>query len=273
MKKDYLTRLEQWARWMLPKNEAEDVISDYRDIVNAQPRSDGELLRDLGKPRDVVRPLAQPKQYRTWLAVFAILAACVLLPGYSGFGFFSWTLFRWCFEQGHLHLGPIFALLGMVLALVWFRRSKDEPKSPIPKGIIITSALLLVWIGLIFLYHWALLYDMDGFIAMWGMMEPLIGPRRSVFRSVYLSQWAMCFLPFIASFLALYWLVKARVHDRRWAAAYILALTAIVISMETVAHNSSMEITTPLEVSLRANLLKCAIFTAIGLLGTGVALC
>ena len=43
--------------------------------------------------------------------------------------------------------------------------------------------------------------------------------------------------------------------------------------METVAHNSSMVITTPLEVSLQANLLKCAIFTAIGLLGAGVALC
>ena len=30
MKKDYMAGLEGWARWMLPRREAEEVIADYR---------------------------------------------------------------------------------------------------------------------------------------------------------------------------------------------------------------------------------------------------
>ena len=69
MKKDYMTRLERWARWMLPRQEAEDVLADYRDIV-----ADPELAQDLGKPRAVIWALADRKSYYTWLGVFAALA-------------------------------------------------------------------------------------------------------------------------------------------------------------------------------------------------------
>jgi len=274
MKKDYMTRLECAARWRLPRQEAEDVISDYRDIVGDPPRPEEELLRDLGKPRDVIRPLAERKAYRTWLAAFAVMAACVLIPGHSGFGIYSWTFYRLCFDEGGLHLGPVLALLGAALALVWFRRRRDGSRSPIPKGIVIALAALLVWIGLIFLFHWAILYDLDGFLAMGGMMKPLIGPQGSLVpRSVDLSRSAMCYLPYFVSYAALYWLVKARVSDRRWTAAYILTLTAIVISMETLGQTQTMDATVSFDVIMRTNLVKCSAFTAIGLVGTGVALC
>ncbi len=275
MKKDYMTRLERAARWRLPRQEAEDVISDYRDIVGDPPRSEEELRRDVGDPEQVIKLLVSPpRAYRTWLAAFAVMAACVLIPGHSGFGFYSWPFYRLCFDEGGLHLSPVFALLGAALALVWFRRRSDGPRSPIPKGIVIALAALLVWIGLVFLFHWAILYDLDSFLAMWGMMEPWIGPQGSMVpRSVYLSKWAMCLLPHFVSYAALYWLVKARVSDRRWTAAYILTLTAIVISMETLAETQSMDLTVPFEVSMRADLIKCSVFTAIGLAGAGVALC
>ena len=79
MKKDYMARLEQAARWRLPREEAEDVIADYRDIVGAPPRSEEELRREVGDPEQVVRLLVQPpKAYYAWLAVFAALAACLL---------------------------------------------------------------------------------------------------------------------------------------------------------------------------------------------------
>ena len=273
MKKSYMARLERWARWMLPPQEADDVLADYREIAGAPPRPDDELLQDLGKPRDVIRPLVERESYRTWLAAFVGLAACVLFTGHSGFGVFSWPLYRLCFEQGLLHLGPVFALLGMVLALVWFRRGRDEPKTPIPKGIIITLAVLLVWIGLIFLFYWAILYHLEGFLAMWGMAQVWPGSLGVMApRSVIFSKLAMTLLPHFVSYAALYWLVKARVHDRRWAAAYILTLTAIVISMETLAQTQSMVVTAPFEVGMRANLLKCAVFTVIGLAGAGAAL-
>lgn len=267
VKKDYMTRLEGWARWMLPPQEAEDVVADYRDIV-----ADEQMRRELGRPRDAIRPLVQKRPYYTWLAVFAVMALCVLLLGHSGAGVLSWEIYRLCVSPNHL--GPAFALLGAGLALFWFRRQAEKTKAPLPKGLILALTLLLVWIGLVFLFHWALLRDMDGFIAMWGETEYLIGPPgRTVPRSVYLSQCAICYLPFITCFLALYWLVKARVGDRRWAAAYILALAAMLVSLETLALLTSMEVSQPYEVGLRANLLKCAVITAAGAAGAGVALC
>ena len=40
LKKDYMAGLEGWARWMLPRREADDVLGDYRDIVGDPPRSE-----------------------------------------------------------------------------------------------------------------------------------------------------------------------------------------------------------------------------------------
>ena len=34
MKSNYMTRLERWARWMLPRQEAEDVLAvDRKSVV------------------------------------------------------------------------------------------------------------------------------------------------------------------------------------------------------------------------------------------------
>ena len=68
MKKDYMTRLERWARWMLPRQEAEDVIADYRDIV-----ADEELFRELDTPQNVIKPLVQKRPYYAWLAAFILM--------------------------------------------------------------------------------------------------------------------------------------------------------------------------------------------------------
>ena len=64
MKKDYMTRLERAARWRLPPREAEDVIADYREMVGDPPRPEEELLQELGKPRDAIRPLTPKWPYR-----------------------------------------------------------------------------------------------------------------------------------------------------------------------------------------------------------------
>ena len=272
MKKDYMARLERWARWMLPRQEADDVLADYREIAGDPPRPDGDLLRDLGKPWDVIRPLAEPKAHRTWLAAFAGMAACVLLPGHSGFGWFSWPLFRLCFEQGRLHLGPFLALVGAAAALVWFRARGDEPKAPVPKGLIAALVFLLAWIGLVFLFHWAVLFHLDGFLALGPQVQVWPGPQgvtEPFF--VFFSKWALMLLPFFTSFLAVYWLGKARVRDRRWAAAYILTLAAVTISLETVAQLTSMDVTA-FEPGLQANLLQCAVIAVLGLAGAGVSL-
>lgn len=38
MKKDYFTQLTRAARWLLPPEEAREVLAEYRDILDAAQR-------------------------------------------------------------------------------------------------------------------------------------------------------------------------------------------------------------------------------------------
>jgi len=277
MKKDYMTRLERWARWRLPWQEAEDVIADYRDIVGVPPRPEEELLRELGKPRNVIRPLVSLKTYGIWLAVFALLTACILVPGLSPLWLFI-NFYRLCFGVdtfGWLptaHLGPVFALLGMIWALIWFRlqgRKVERLSSAIP----VLLAVFLTWVGAALLFNWLCLRDFDGFANAWGTIIPFIGPGAPQPKSLYLSRCALIYAGPVLALIGEFGLVKARTGDRRWAAVYILAMTAMLVSIESTLWYYSMDISIPIETEIQATLTRCAGFAAVGIVGSGVALC
>lgn len=271
MKKDYMTRLEGWARWMLPPSEAEDVIADYRDIV-----ADSELCRDLGKPREVIAPLAEKKAYCIWLAVFALLAACALLPGLSPLpGMAELWIFLCNNRIFDVHLGDILPLAGMAAALVWFRW-KGQKLKRLPRAVPILLAVAAVWSAGVLAVDWLWLNDPMGFAEMWGEMEPLIaiGPMGySVYRSVYLLNLALEWGGFAMALLAVFALVRARTGDRRWIAVYMLALTAVLLSWQTLSfmHNMSLDGIGP--DWWMADFQLWVAWAAVGAVGTGAALC
>lgn len=271
MKKSYIVRLERWARWMLPRQEAEDVIADYRDIVGSPPRPQEELAQDLGRPRDVVRQLTTRRAYRTWLAAFAVMAVCILALGISptGPGYPIWLVFfnSW----NHSPSGPILAVPGLVTALVWFRR-QGEKKGRLPRAIPILLAVLLAYIGAVLLFCWVCSQDYNYFAAIWGMMEPLIGPRNLIPKFFYLSRLAMVYTCPLLALAGMLGLVKARTDDRRWAAVYILALAAILSALLVIHLSTSLDVSAA-EEGARTMLIRASIVAAIGLAGTGVALC
>lgn len=272
MKKDYMTRLERAARWRLPPKEAEEVIADYREMVGDPPRPEEELLRDLGKPKDAVRPLVQKRPYCTWLAVFLVLSACVLTLGISPF---DWRLWRLYFDSwtDSPSGGALVAVLGAVTALVWFRR-QGRKAARLPRAIPILLAALLACCGGVMLFCWACARDFEGFLNIWGTMPSWIGPDRLVSVSLNLSQDAMIYGSIVIAAAAEFWLVKARIRDRRWAAVYILSLAAMLAALSVVALSTSMNPLplTPEEL-FRRKLLESAGITAVGLIGAGVALC
>ena len=273
MKKDYMTRLERAARWRLPPQEAEDVIADYREMVGDPPRQEEELLRDLGKPRDAVRPLTRKRPYYIWLAVFLVMSACILTQGISptSIGYPIWRIYF----NGYLEriVGYTVVVLGAVTALVWFRW-QGRKEARLPRAIPILLALLLVWCGGVMLYCWAASRDFVSFATMWGTYKPWIGPNDSASVSFYVPLDIMIYGSFAISLAGVAWLVKARTVDRRWAAVYILALAAILAALSVVAMATSMDPTffTPEEL-FRQQLLESAGITAVGLIGAGVALC
>lgn len=272
MKKDYMVRLERWARWMLPRQEAEDVISDYREIVGTPPRPEGELIRDLGRPRGVIRPLAEKNAYYTWLAVFAVMAACILMLGISptAIGFPIWLFFFDIWKE--YPLGPFLAVPGAAAALVWFRW-QGQKKNHLPRAIPILLAVLLAYIGGVLLFCWANIQDHEGFTAMWGTMRTLVGPYSIVYRSIYLSMLAMIYTCPLIALAGILGLVKARTGDRRWAAVYMLALTAILAALLVVHLATNAIVSQNAEEIAREMLIRCSVAAVTGLIGTGVALC
>ena len=276
MKKDYMTRLEHAARWRLPPQEAEDVIADYREMVGDPPRPEEELLRELGKPRDAVRSLTRKWLYRIWLAVFLVMSFCVLTLSFSLFDIRSWLIyFEDYFYGTRDNLSRVVTALGAVTALVWFHW-QGRKAARLPKAIPILLAALLAWCGGVILYCWAFSRDFYGFLDIWGTMPTLIGPNASkpISVSFYLPRDIMFYGSTVLSLAGVAWLVKARTGDRRWAAVYIMALTAILAALNVVAWVHSMDLTfSTFEELFRQLLFQSAGITAVGLIGAGVALC
>lgn len=272
--KSWLDRLSRAARWRLGAKEAGEVIADYREIVGDPPRSEEELVRDLGKPLDAVKPLTDPKAYRLWLAVFAVMAGCILMLGISplSVGLYLW---QWLFyiRPFGLQLGPVVAAAGAVVTLIW-SRWRGEKRGRLSKAVPVLLAVCLTVIAGVLLFYWACIRDLDGFVTMWGTMNSLLGPHHTVYRSVYLSTCAMSYGASLLAAVGVFALVRARTEDRRWAAVYVLAMAAILTALMTVALLTCMDITvyTP-EERFGQQLVRCAVIAALGLIGTGVALC
>lgn len=277
MKKDYMTRLERWARWMLPRQEAEDVIADYRDIVGSPPRPDGELLQELGRPRSVIRPLARTKQYCTWLAVFAVMAACILLPADSPLpgGLYPLWFNLFYTDIPGFTFCRLFLIAGLALSLVWFRPGQGEAKAPLPRSMIITLAALLAVMALVWWTFWQVTLYPEGALAnpvfhlpmgfWWPMGGGYIGGNLLSF----LLEWGAIPLAVVG----MTGLVKARLCDRRWRAVYFLSLSVLMLAFAVLALLTSMDVTSSPDTWWISTRRLCIEITVFGLIGTGVSLC
>lgn len=290
MKKDYMTRLERWARWMLPRQEAEDVLADYRDIV-----ADPELAQDLGKPRAVIRALADRKSYYTWLGVFTALAVLHLAAalGYSQLPPF-WCVSRWYeWGGGWLPGDPEYTIMsalpvlhlaaGAALCLVWFRRWGEKGNGSLSKGLPICALLMLAGILLAWWAVWRCCSSPEEFLTVWTEDTSFIGEGGGPAYSGRTSQ-AMSIVGawlartgLAAALIGMAALVKARTRDRRWAAVYLLALTMGVLTLAVLAMLENFSSLNPLRDAVPANwfqpyLPRFAVITAAGLVSAGASL-
>ncbi len=268
MKKDYMTRLERWARWMLPRQEAEDVIADYRDIV-----ADEELFRELDTPQNVIKPLVQKRPYYAWLAAFILMAACILTLGFSptAIGYYFWFAY---FDSWHgNHLGPAAAVLGAVLTLVWFRWQgfKSEKHS---KAVPILLAVLVVWTGGIMLVFYLVMRDPVGFSEALGQVPSWIGPDRMESLSNRILNAFLAYSGVLMALLGTFALVRARTQDRRWAAVYVLAIASMLVPLEMLALFTCMDLSFDITTAWYLPYLgQYAAIFAVGMVGAGVVLC
>lgn len=248
----YLRRLSREARWRLPPEEAKEVISDYTELLEGDLRPEKELCRDMGTPRQAVRVLGERNAYCKWLAVFAGLSLCMLLP-------WAWLL---CMEH-HPSLSIMLLVLGAAGSMSWFRRGRREArgeKLPLPRGL--RPLLAFQALGILAVAACLVI----------GMNVPL----EDVYPASRLG-WAMTRILLLAGTLAaaagLFALVRARLSDRRWCAAYIFGLTATVFCIQILSHMHSMNLDAGLGSWWMSLAGDCAAVVLAGLIMAGVALC
>ncbi len=264
MRRDYLSRLSLAARWYLPPAEAAEVLEDYQEIVEG--RSEEELFQEVGTPREIARRLAQPKAYRRWLAVFVMLAACVLLPAVDPIleelSLTAWQFGSHMFWNSNGSIArlsmPLFPL-GIVLPLAWFQRNGGKGQALSKKALPI-FALILLGIAWVWFLFWVILAE------RFDVIDFLFPDLAWIVRLI------ICLNILIAGAAGMTGLIKSRLEGRSWRAMYIWGLTGVVLNsflwqiLTCMNLDSSVGWQGPYWIRL-------AFITAVGLLGTGAALC
>lgn len=123
MKRDPWSRFSFWVRWWYPREEAQEILSDYAEFPDP----------DLSRPLRIVRDLGLSRGCWSWLAAFCVQAACLLLPAV------------WLFRSAHhASLTCLLSVLGVVLSLIWFQSGEKEK---FPSRIIPVLLLELALLG------------------------------------------------------------------------------------------------------------------------------
>ena len=153
------------------------------------------------------------------------------------------------------------------MSLYWFRRH-GQKSGLLPKKLIFALAVVLL-LGIVTLVWTYYLFDPQ---VMAHLVETAAGNPTPwqiiVQRELLIEGGTACAL------LALAGLVLAKCYDRRWLALYILCVTAAAIFGFAEFHLTSMDVSARGVFELQGYLFARIIpIGAVGLIGTGVALC
>ncbi len=264
MKKTYLMQLSRAARWRLPPAEAQDVVADYEELLLQKPRSEPELVQELGTPTQAVQLLCPPRIYRQWLAVFGLLTVCLLLPALSILPHMGglWRLLKT--ELRVLPVELIFLAVGLLVSWFWFRRQGVHEKSrALPKGLAPALAFQLAGLAGIWWVIWLALARPDGLMHVF-QQAPSLAPILNA-----CLQWG-CFALALVGLLGL---VNARLSDRRWRSVYVLGLTATVLCMALLGMFWSLDLDASAAGWQLPYLQYDLLLTVAGMTGTVASLC
>ena len=264
-REQYLKQFSRAVRWRLPPQESEEAIADYRELIFQPERDESRLSEELGEPVQAAHLLTDVRAYRRWLAVFAVLAfGLFLLAKWAWTGMTVTTGF---FSYSNVWYPVWVMAAGLLLSLYWFRRH-GQKSGLLPKKLIFALAVVLL-LGIVTLVWTYYLFDPQ---VMAHLVETAAGNPTPwqiiVQRELLIEGGTACAL------LALAGLVLAKCYDRRWLALYILCVTAAAIFGFAEFHLTSMDVSARGVFELQGYLFARIIpIGAVGLIGTGVALC
>ncbi len=262
-KEQYLKKFSRAVRWRLPPQESEEAIADYRELIFQPERDEGKLLEELGEPVQAAHLLTDVKTYRRWLKVFAVLAFGVFLL--AKWAFMGHSSFYFTFAEQWWY--PVWVMAaGLVLSLYWFRRH-GQKNGTTSKWLVLALVVVLVFGVGTMAWNWHV-FD-SSFLDGYAEVYPLVIPWQVILqRELIINGGVVCAL------IALAGLILAKCYDRRWLALYTLAVTVAAVCGFIIFFCRSIDIGYAIRSSAQSYLFARLIpIGAVGLIGTGVALC
>lgn len=266
-REQYLKKFSRAARWRLPPQESEEAIADYREMIFGEERDESKLVEELGEPVQAAHLLTDVKTYRRWLKIFAVLAFGLFLLAkwaWTGIPFIHFSSWDWgMFGEGWRGIAVL--AVGLALSLYWFRRH-GQKNGPLSKRLVLALAVVLI-AGCRVMY------------GIWDVTGALIYEQVSVNtwqyrQQVYLVITAMMYVGTLSALAAFAGLVLAKCYDRRWLALYILGVTVAAMIGFVTFNFKGINLDYPTADMIRSYLFARLIpIGAVGLIGTGVALC
>lgn len=261
-KEQYLKKFIRAVRWRLTPQESEEAIDDYRELIFQEERDESKLVEELGTPAQAAHLLTDVKTYHRWLAVFAVLAFGLFLQAK-----WIWTAwYRFTFNGMRVWWYPVLVMIvGLPLSLYWFKKH-GQKSGPMSKRLLITLAVVAV-VGCRILCR---LWQLSGV----SVFDQYPGGSYGFERQVHWLNTAMMYAGVFTAFAGVTGLVLAKCRDRRWLALYILGLTVAAMIGFVTFNMKRMDLSMPDVYELRTYLfLHLLPVGAVGLIGTGVALC
>ena len=262
-KQQYLSQFSRTAQWRLGSADAAEAISDYRELVFQEERGESRLLEELGDPVQAAWLLTDRTAYRRWLAVFGVLVYGLFLL--AKWDWTGWSRFRFSFAEPCWY--PVWVMaVGMVLSLYWFRRH-GQKNGTISKWLVLALVVVLVFGVGTMAWNWHV-FD-SSFLDGYAEVYPLVIPWQVILqRELIINGGVVCAL------IALAGLILAKCYDRRWLALYTLAVTVAAVCGFIIFFCRSIDIGYAIRSSAQSYLFARLIpIGAVGLIGTGVALC
>lgn len=262
-KEQYLKKFSRAVRWRLPPQESEEAIADYRELVFQPERDEEKLVEELGTPAQAAHLITDVKTYRRWLAVFAVLA-------YGLFLLAKWAWMggsRFYFSFADQWWYPVWVMaVGLVLSLYWFRRH-GQKNGAISKWLVLALAVVLVFGVGTMGWNWYVLSP--EFLDFYSETYPHVIPWQIILQRELVTEGG-----WVCALIALAGLVLAKCYDRRWLALYVLSVTVAALCGFILLHMRRMDMSYAISSSIQAYLFARLIpIGAVGLIGTGVALC
>lgn len=261
--KQYMKKFSRAVRWRLPPQESEDAIADYRELIFREERDESKLVEELGDPVQAAHLLTDVKTYRRWLKIFAVLAFGLFLL--AKWAWMGWSSFYFSFADQWWY--PIWVMaVGLALSLYWFRRH-GQKNGAISKCLVLALVVVLVFGVGTMGWNWYVFDSsfLDGYAEVYSLVIPW---QIILQRELIINGGVVCAL------IALAGLILAKCYDRRWLALYTLAVTVAALCCFIAFFCRGIDLSYAMRSSPQSYLFTRLIpIGAVGLIGTGVALC